>query len=215
MGDHGLRRESPRDLRPRQASLDRELFNGEYYVQIPDKAHEHSVGSHNGCEIDQVFGQSWAWQVGLGRILPVKHVKQALASLWKYNFAPDVGPFRKAHQPGRWYAMAGEAGLIMCTWPRGEGRRVQQGFDFYFNECMNGFEYQVAGHMIWEGMVQEGLAVARAIHDRYHPSRRNPVERSRMRRPLRPLDGQLRRLSGRLRLRVSRAEAASWLCAAS
>ena len=39
---------------------------------------------------------------------------------------------------------------------------------------MNGFEYQVAGHMIWEGMVQEGLAVTRAVHDRYHASRRNP-----------------------------------------
>ena len=51
---------------------------------------------------------------------------------------------------------------------------MRQGFDYYFNECMNGFEYQVAGHMIWEGMVLEGLAVARAIHDRYHPSRRNP-----------------------------------------
>ena len=44
----------------------------------------------------------------------------------------------------------------------------------YFNECMNGFEYQVAGHMIWEGMVDEGLAVTRAIHDRYHATRRNP-----------------------------------------
>ena len=54
------------------------------------------------------------------------------------------------------------------------GQRVQEGCDFYFNECMNGFEYQAAGHMIWEGMVQEGLAVTRAIHDRYHPSRRNP-----------------------------------------
>jgi hypothetical protein len=39
---------------------------------------------------------------------------------------------------------------------------------------MNGFEYQVAGHMIWEGMVQEGLAVTRAVHDRYHASKRNP-----------------------------------------
>ena len=39
---------------------------------------------------------------------------------------------------------------------------------------MNGFEYQVAGHMIWEGLVTEGLAVTRAVHDRYHPSRRNP-----------------------------------------
>jgi hypothetical protein len=39
---------------------------------------------------------------------------------------------------------------------------------------MNGFEYQSAGHMVWEGMVQEGLAVTRAVHDRYHAARRNP-----------------------------------------
>ena len=67
-------------------SLDRELFNGEYYIQVPDKDHEQSVGSQNGCEVDQVFGQSWAHQVGLGRILPAKHVRQALESLWKFNF---------------------------------------------------------------------------------------------------------------------------------
>ena len=30
-----------------------------------------------------------------------------------------------------------------------------------------------AGHMIWEGMVKEGLAVTRAIHDRYHAGLRN------------------------------------------
>jgi hypothetical protein len=28
--------------------------------------------------------------------------------------------------------------------------------------------------MIWEGLTMEGLAVARAVHDRYHASRRNP-----------------------------------------
>src|SRR5262249_26643700 len=155
-------------------NIDAQLFNGEDYLHIPDAAHVRSVGSHNGCEIDQLFGESWARQVGLGRVLPEPHVKQALASLWRYNFTPDVGPFRAAHKPGRWYAMAGEGGLLMCSWPRGEGARVQQGFDFYFNECMTGFEYQVAGHMIGEGMLTEGLAVTRAIHDRYHASRRNP-----------------------------------------
>jgi uncharacterized protein (DUF608 family) len=155
-------------------NIDKELFNGEYYVHIPDRQHVKSVGSHNGCEIDQVFGQSWAFQVGLGRILPEDHVRKALASLWRYNFTPDVGPFRKAHPAGRWYAMPGEGGLLMCSWPKGEAARVREGFDYYFNECMTGFEYQAAGHMIWEGMVQEGLAVARTIHDRYHPSRRNP-----------------------------------------
>ena len=155
-------------------SLDSRLFNGEYYVQLPDPAHEKSVGSYDGCEIDQVFGQSWAHQVALGRIHSESQVKQALSALWKYNFAPDVGPWRASHKPGRWYAMPGEAGLLMCGWPRGERNRVGEGFDFYFNECMTGFEYQAAGHMLWEGMLTEGLAVTRAIHDRYHPSRRNP-----------------------------------------
>jgi hypothetical protein len=76
--------------------------------------------------------------------------------------------------------MAGEAGLLMCTFPRddwdfaqasGKGR---SSFAGYFNECMNGFEYQVAGHMIWEEKILEGLAITRAVHDRYHASKRNP-----------------------------------------
>lgn len=155
-------------------NLDAQLFNGDYYYQAADKDHAKTVGSFDGCEIDQVLGQSWAWQVGLGRILPEAHVKSALQSLWRYNFTPDVGPWRNANKPGRWYAMAGEGGLIMCTWPKGDAQRVQTGFDFYFNECMNGFEYQAAGHMLWEGLAMEGLAVTRAIHDRYDASRRNP-----------------------------------------
>jgi hypothetical protein len=28
--------------------------------------------------------------------------------------------------------------------------------------------------MVWEGLLQEGLAITRAVHDRYHASRRNP-----------------------------------------
>ena len=110
VGDEAFAQAVPRDLQRGSRNLDRELFNGEYYYQIADKAHVHSVGSHNGCEIDQVFGQSWAFQVGLGRILPRDTCRQALASLWKYNFTPNVGPYRQAHKPGRWYAMAGEAG---------------------------------------------------------------------------------------------------------
>jgi len=174
VGDDGFGRQMRQVFDRGSKNIDRELFNGEYYIQVPDKDHAKTVGSHNGCEIDQVFGQSWAWQVGLGRILGEANVKKALASLWKYNFTPDVGPWREKNKPGRWYAMAGEGGLLMCSWPKGDAARVQTGFDYYFNECMTGFEYQAAGHMIWEGMVQEGLAVARAIHDRYHASRRNP-----------------------------------------
>jgi len=150
------------------------MFNGEYFEQISDPTKLEHVGSYNGCEIDQVLGQQWAFQVGLGRILPEAETKKALGSIWRYNFFPDVGPFRASHPAGRWFAMPGEAGTVMCSWPKGEGMRVPKGFDFYLNECMNGFEHQVAAHMIWEGMVQEGLAIERAVHDRYSSSKRNP-----------------------------------------
>ncbi|MGC8641060.1 MAG: GH116 family glycosyl hydrolase, partial [Isosphaeraceae bacterium] len=149
-----------------------------YFIQRADPAHAKAVGSYDGCEIDQVFGQHWAFQVGLGRILSARHIRRALKSLWTYNFTPDVGPYRQVHKPGRWYAMPGEAGLLMVTFPKGNGPRIDDptgGWSaMYFNECMNGFEYQAAGHMIWEGLVQEGLAITRAIHDRYDASRRNP-----------------------------------------
>jgi hypothetical protein len=44
---------------------------------------------------------------------------------------------------------------------------------------MTGFEYQAAAHMIWEGLdhpdlLEHGLAVTRAIHDRYDAALRNP-----------------------------------------
>ena len=162
------------------AKLPKDLFNGEYFANKIDPAHLGAINSGTGCEIDQVLGQSWAFQVGLPRVLPKAETVSALRSLWKYNFAPNIGPFRAANRPGRWYATAGEAGLLMCTFPRsdwsyrqaaGKGPGWATG---YFNECMTGFEYQVAGHMIAEGLVEEGLAITRAIHDRYHPSKRNP-----------------------------------------
>ena len=163
-----------------QKKLVAELFDGDYFINKVDPQHLDAINAGTGCEIDQVMGQSWAFQVGLPRVLPEKETRSALRSLWKYNFSPDVGPYRTHYQAGRWYAMAGEAGLLMCSFPRkdwdfdqarGKGN---QGFAGYFNECMNGFEYQAAGHMIWEGLVQEGLAVTRAVHDRYHASKRNP-----------------------------------------
>jgi non-lysosomal glucosylceramidase len=166
------------------------LWNGEYFIQVGDPQKPDTVGSYDGCHIDQVLGQSWAYQVGLGEVLPRDETRTALESLWRYNFTPDVGPFRKARPAGRWYAMAGEAGTLMCSWPRGEAKRVTKGYDKYFNECMNGFEYQLASHMIWENMVRKGPG--------HHARRARPlrrlapqsVERDRMRRPLRPLDGE-------------------------
>ncbi len=162
------------------ASLVDRLWNEEfgYFIQRPDPEHAKAVGSYDGCEIDQVFGQHWAFQVGLGRLFDEARVKRALEALWRYNFTPDVGPYREAYKAGRWYAMPGEAGLLMVTFPKSPRPPIDDPGNawsaMYFNECMNGFEYQAAGHMLWEGMTQEGLAITRSVHERYDASRRNP-----------------------------------------
>ncbi|MGD8818217.1 MAG: GH116 family glycosyl hydrolase, partial [Acidobacteriota bacterium] len=76
------------------------------------------------------------------------------------------------HAPERWFAYPGEAGLFTCTWPLSPhlGPRSTR----YRNEVWTGIEYQVASHMAAEGMLTEALAICRAIHDRYDPSKRNP-----------------------------------------
>ena len=175
------------------------LFNGEFYIQEEDPAHSSAIGVGQGCYIDQVIGQWWANQIGLGRIYDADHIRKALDSLWNYNFVPEIGGFREAFTKGRFYALSGDAGLIMCSWPKGGLRddfkkHWQYG---YFNECMTGFEWQVAAHMVQEGaainatdldetaalldhsddaksLTVRGLAVGRAIHDRYAPTKRNP-----------------------------------------
>ena len=169
------------EIRTRGATSILDTYNGEYFAQIEDPAHQDEIGVGPGCYIDQVFGQTWAHWVGLGNLFDREKQLSALRAIWKYNFVPDVGPFREKFKQGRWYAMAGEAGTIMCSWPKGGqnpnfAKHWQYG---YFNECMSGFEWQAAAHMIWEGidqadLLQNGLAMSRSIHERYDAGLRNP-----------------------------------------
>jgi hypothetical protein len=55
--------------------------------------------------------------------------------------------------------------------PYGDNITWQAG---YLNECMSGFEHQVASHLMAEGMTEESLVLTRSIHDRYHAAKRNP-----------------------------------------
>jgi non-lysosomal glucosylceramidase len=148
------------------------LFNGEYFIQAVDLKVHPDWQYANGCLADQLFGQGWAHQVGLGYLYPEHAVMNALRSVWKYCWAPDVGPQNSAHAPERWFARPGEAGLFTCTWPRSPhlGPKSTR----YRNEIWTGIEYQVAGHMAWEGMTTEALALCRGVHERYHPSKHNP-----------------------------------------
>jgi len=150
----------------------RELFNGEYFVQRVDLKQHPDWQYGDGCLAEQVFGQGWAHQVALGYLYPRATVVSALRSIWKYSWAPDVGPQNKAHDPERWFAYPGEAGLFECTWPK--SRHLGPRSTEYRDEVWTGSEYQVAGHMAWEGMLTEALAICRGVHERYHPSRHNP-----------------------------------------
>ena len=44
----------------------------------------------------------------------------------------------------------------------------------YSDEVWTGIEYQVAAHLIYEDMLKEGLAIVKAVRDRYDGARRNP-----------------------------------------
>ncbi len=156
-----------------------QLYNGEYYVQLEDPNHPDAIGVGPGVYIDQVYGQFWANQVGLGRLYNQEHIRSALNAIWKYNYLTDVGPFREVFKKGRFYAWKGDGGVIMCSWPNGGITEKQREFwTFgYFNEVMSGFEHQVAAHMIAERdpeLLTKGLAIMRTVHDRYAPAKRNP-----------------------------------------
>lgn len=147
-----------------------------YFIHKPGAAETEKHGSTNGCHIDQILGDSWLLNVGIEPSLPKDKIRKSLQALWKYNFTPDVGSYRKVMTNGRFYAAEGDAGLVMCSFPHGkiERKSGKKSYAGYLNECMTGFEWQVAAHMIWEGMIEEGLAIGKAIYDRYQPAERNP-----------------------------------------
>lgn len=152
------------------------LFNGEYFADIPDPTRLDSAGPYGGCHIDQLMGQGWAWQAGLGTIVDPAKAAGALDAIWKANVTTDVAPYRARPEfaKGRRFAMDGEGGTLMGTFPRGFDERARQGYGEYFNEVWSGSEHFLAGTLMWQGETLRALAVERLVHDRYSLPRRNP-----------------------------------------
>ncbi len=148
--------------------LDERLFNGEYYEQEYDPAKGLKFQYGKGCLSDQVIGQWLAHIIGLGYILPQEHVKKALESVFRYNWKEDLGEHPNVQ---RVYALNNEKGLLLCTWPKGERPKVPFQYSY---EVWCGIEYQVAAHMIYEGMIEEGLAIVKGVRERHDGVRRNP-----------------------------------------
>ena len=122
-----------------------------------------------GCAIDQVLGQWHANLIGLGEVLDKEKVRSALHAIYCYNYKPTL---RTHVNPCRVYGSDDESGTLICAYP--EGKKEPMIAVPYAQETMHGFEYQVAVHMIQEGMIEEGLQLVRGIRDRYDGEKRNP-----------------------------------------
>lgn len=164
------------------------LFNGEYFIHKLDLTDKSVLEEFNcvdrywneetgeikyqigeGCEIDQVLGCWHAALCGLGDIFDKDMVKSALKSIYKYNYKPVMRDFANMW---RVFCLDGEAGVVMCEYPKHVNKpKIPIPYE---SECMTGFEYQAAEHMISVGMVKEGLEIVSAVRNRYDGAKRNP-----------------------------------------
>jgi non-lysosomal glucosylceramidase len=165
LGHAGEAEKYGRGFATSSAAYDGLLWNGEFYGQR-STGDEYDFGA--GCLADQLFGQWWAHQLELGHLLPADHVRTALASIIRYNLRDGFAGFEHGY---RSFADSGDAGLLVCTWPYGGRPTVPIR---YADEVWSGVEYQVAGHLAYEGMTADSLRLVSAIRARQDGRRRNP-----------------------------------------
>lgn len=164
------------------------LFNGNYFIQkinINDKSITDKFDCSqtywneetkqikyqitDGSSIDQLTAQWHANLCGLGDIFDEKQRKTALVNMYKNNFKKSM---RDVTNMWRVFSVNDESGAIMCDYPEGVQKPVIP--ISYCEECMTGFEYQLAGLLISEGFVDEGIEIVSAIRNRYDGKKRNP-----------------------------------------
>ena len=182
------------------AFLDEELFNGEYhqqkvlYRELRDQSFMQLIAADDasgtggnvemlqllreegpkyqygaGCLSDGVIGAWMASFYGIETSVNAERIRATLHAIFTHNFRTDLTEHACTQRPG--YAMGHEAGLLLCSWPRGGKPTLP--FP-YSDEVWTGIEYQVAAHLIAEGMVNEGLTLVRAVRARHEGHVRNP-----------------------------------------
>jgi uncharacterized protein (DUF608 family) len=180
-----------------RARMETELFNGEYFIQIVKKdglaknftpanpadqseAYRQVARRVNeegpkyqygtGCLSDGVLGLWMARVCGIeGDLVDPDKVLSHLLAVHRHNLKRDLSAHANPQRPT--YAMGGEGGLLLCSWPRG-GKPLLP--FVYSDEVWTGIEYQVAAHLILLGRRAEGLEIVRTCRARYDGVRRNP-----------------------------------------
>ncbi|MFP4443357.1 MAG: GH116 family glycosyl hydrolase [Spirochaetia bacterium] len=176
--------------------LEENLFNGEYFFQDIQVENLHApnpledkktLGSYSpeardlflkegpkyqygtGCLSDGIIGVWMSRVCGLDGFGDREKVRSHLKSVYRYNYRDDLHAHANPQRPG--YALGSEGGLLLCTWPKGNGLSLP--FP-YSNEVWTGIEYQAAAHLIMEGFIEEGLDIVKTLRRRYDGTIRNP-----------------------------------------
>jgi uncharacterized protein (DUF608 family) len=185
-----------------QHFMNERMWNGRYYVHLyangsgvfhstngvrtPKQEQEFAAGLiesinkgqphyfvSTACDAQQLFGQTWADQLGLGDILPAERRRSAAASIFEQNWTPDIASVYRLYPPRhRILGVAGEPGLVNGSWQTERRRPFENIHDK--DDLWTGLEYQAACDMLSTGLLTEGLTVIRSIHDRYDARKRNP-----------------------------------------
>ena len=141
---------------------------GRYVKLLNRQGPKYQYGT--GCLSDGVLGFWMAHVCGLdGNLVDREKIQSNLKAIHKYNLKHDLSGHANPQRPS--FAMGNDGGLLLCTWPRGGALALPF---VYSNEVWTGIEYQVASHLMLEGMVEEGLEIVRVCRDRYDGRRRNP-----------------------------------------
>ena len=176
------------------AYMEKALFNGEYFEQKvsrrgwsvnevgpvnqqpPGKAMQRLLRREGpkyqygqGCLSDGVIGVWMAKIYGIDVPLDRRKILSNLRAIHRHNFHKDLSGHANTQRPG--YALGEEGGLLVCSWPRGGKPTLP--FP-YSDEVFTGIEYQVASHLVSEGLVREGTQIVRAVRSRYDGAVRNP-----------------------------------------
>ncbi len=177
--------------------METKLYNGEYFYQVvtteglnakfnpldtsaSGSGYSHIVQELNeqgpkyqygtGCISDGILGFWMAEMCGLdGNVVDATKIKNMLKAIHKYNLKEDLFDHSNPQRPS--FAMGHDGGLLLCTWPKGGKPSLPF---VYSDEVWTGIEYQVASHLMAEGLVEEGLDIVRACRDRYDGDLRNP-----------------------------------------
>ncbi|GJM64345.1 GH116 family glycosyl hydrolase [Persicobacter diffluens] len=129
--------------------MDSKLWNGEYYRLAND--YKGKKGTDEGCLTDQLMGQWVAHTVGLGHLFDQEKVRKALGTVMDYSFMNNHF-------------------LRNCTWPEHPKLYPIAESDLWVDQAntpWTGVELAFASFLIYEGMVEQGEQVIKAVDNRY------------------------------------------------